>query len=149
MKKILFASIVLLGILLFLLIFFNSSRNNGPKARIGNQEFNLEIARTDEEKQIGLSKYKNIPKDFGMLFPFEKTDYYSFWMKDMKFSVDIIFIKDNKIVTIYKNVPAPKSNHESLPTYKSSGLSDTVLEIKGGLSQEYNFKINDFVEINL
>ncbi len=147
MKKILFISITLAASLFLLSILFIFTQNKGPKAKIDGQTFNLEIAKTDKEKQIGLSKYKDIPQNFGMLFPFEKANYYSFWMKDMKFSIDIIFIKNGKIVTIFKNVPAPKSIQEPLPIYRSSKPSDTVLEISGGLSQKYNFQDNEFVDI--
>ncbi|MCL6096179.1 MAG: DUF192 domain-containing protein [Patescibacteria group bacterium] len=149
MKKILFISIALAVIFFLLSIFYVSTQNKGPKAKVDGQTFNLEIAKTDKEKQIGLSKYKDIPQNFGMLFPFGKEDYYSFWMKEMKFSIDIIFIRNNKIVTIYKNVPVPKSIYDPLPIYKSSGLSDTVLEINAGLSDKYNFKNGDGVEIKL
>jgi len=148
MKKILFISIGLIVIILSLSILYFSTQTRGPKAKINGKEFNLEIAKTDSEKQIGLSKYKDITQNFGMLFPFGKVNYYSFWMKDMKFSIDIIFIKSNKIITIFKNVPAPKSINEPLQIYKSSGPSDTVLEIKGGVSQKYNFQVNQAVEIN-
>lgn len=148
MKKIFL--IVGLLILVTAIVFLNYNYQNKktPQVTINNHIFNLAIAKTDTEKEIGLSKYKNIPQNFGMLFPFGKPDYYSFWMKNMKFTIDIIFIRNNKIVTIFKNASPPKSNNELLPIYRSQNLSDTVLEINAGLSDKYNFKTGDLVKLN-
>jgi uncharacterized membrane protein (UPF0127 family) len=147
MKKLfIFAILLLTSFFIFLNFQYKDAKT--PKAVVNNYSFHLEIAKTQKEKEIGLSKYNNIANDFGMLFPFEKADYYAFWMKDMKFPIDIIFIRNNKIVTIFKNVPAPKSNNQSPPIYKPSELSDTVLEINAGLSEKYNFQKNQVVKIN-
>ena len=81
-----------------------------------------------------------------MLFPFEKADYYSFWMKNMKFPIDIIYINKNHIVTIHQNIKPPKTKEESLPIYKPEDPSDTVLEINAGLSEKYKFKKGDTVK---
>jgi len=115
-----------------------------PIAKINSHTFKLYVAKSDKDKQIGLSKYKKIDSTQGMVFPFSKAGYYSFWMKEMKFSIDIIYIKDGKIVTIYKNVPMPKNNSD-LPVYNSTAPADTVLEVNAGLSQKYNFKKGDKV----
>ncbi len=115
-----------------------------PIAKINNRTFKLFVAKTDKDRQIGLSKYKKIDSTQGMVFPFSKASYYPFWMKEMKFSIDIIYIKDGKIVTIYKNVPTPKDNSNP-PVYNSTAPADTVLEVNAGLSQKYNFKEGDRV----
>jgi uncharacterized membrane protein (UPF0127 family) len=83
-----------------------------------------------------------------MLFVFEQPDYYSFWMKDMKFPIDIIFINKNKIVDIFQDVPVPKNNN-NLPTYTTGEKADKVLEINAGLSNTYKIKIGDNVLLNL
>lgn len=147
MKKIFL--IVSLSILITILAFlkYNYPDKKTPQVAINNHIFNLEIAKTEKEREIGLAKYKNIPQNFGMLFLFEKPDYYSFWMKNMKFPIDIIFIRNNKIVTIFKNVSPPKSNGEFFPIYRTQKLSDTVLEINAGLSDKYNFQENGSVNI--
>lgn len=116
-----------------------------PKASIGNYDFKLLIADSEEERQKGLSKRKKIDEDQGMLFLFEKPDFYKFWMKDMEFSVDIIFIKGDRISQIYTNAEVP-SDSASLRLYPSSESVDKVLEIKGGLANKYNFKVGDKIE---
>lgn len=148
--------LIVFGILFVLLVAFVLSQNyvqnfsffqKTPKAVINSQTFNLLLAKTDKEKRIGLSEKKSLPENSGMLFVFEKPDYYSFWMKEMQFSIDIIFIKENKIVTIYADLKPPKTQDESLPIYKSAEPADMVLEINSGLAQKYNLKKGDEVKL--
>lgn len=152
MKKILAATILLIAIILGTIFFQNYLSGNpillGGKATatINNHKFNLKIAKTSEEKEVGLSKEKNLPQNEGMLFPFEKEDYYSFWMKNMQIPIDIIFIKDNKIVNIFINAQPPKTTTESLPIYQPKAPADSVLEINANLSSKYNFKEGDIVK---
>ncbi len=116
---------------------------------ISNQKFNVEIADNDNERQKGLSKRNDLDEKRGMLFIFERKDKYSFWMKDVKFPLDIIFIDDNKIVDIYKNVPAQEGKENTvLPTYTSRTPANYVLEINGGLADKNGFKIGDTITIN-
>lgn len=116
-------------------------------AKIKNQTFKLSVAKTAKDKEVGLSEKKSLPNDSGMIFPFGRDGYYSFWMKNMKFPIDIIFINDNKIVKIHHSVQPPKDTSDSLSLYSSDSPSDTVLEIKAGLSKKYGFKEGDKIEL--
>jgi len=149
MKKILIALtllfIILIGFIIFQIIIKNSSLLKTPTATIKRHKFKLYIAKDPKDYQIGLSKYTKLSKDYGMLFPFDKPDYYSFWMKEMKFPIDIIYIRDNQIVTILKNVPVPKTKEKSIQIYKPVAPADKVLEINAGISEKYNFKEKDKV----
>lgn len=142
MKKILALLFLLVAITIIGIISLKT-----PTATVNNYTFKLEVAKTQQEKEIGLSKKKTLEKNAGMLFRFEKPSYYPFWMKDMKFPIDIIYIRDGRIVTIHKNVKPPKSLNENLPIYNSSEPADTVLEINAGLVQKYNIKEGDIVKI--
>jgi uncharacterized membrane protein (UPF0127 family) len=146
MKKIL---IVILGLIL-LLIFINFPFNkNDASVTIKGKTFIVDVAKTDYQKQKGLSIYKEIPEDKGMIFIFSKQDYYNFWMKDMKFPIDIIYIKDNKIVDIFENVLPPNSPDEKLEIIRPEEKADKVLEINANLSNKYNFKKGDLININI
>jgi len=144
MKKIL-----ALLVLLIILTIIGVISLKTPTATISNHTFKLEIAKTQQQKEIGLSKKKALEKNAGMLFRFEKTDYYPFWMKNMQFPIDIIFIKNSRIVTIHKDVKPPKGLNENLSIYNSSEPADTVLEINAGLSEKYNFKEGNEVKLSL
>lgn len=149
MKKVLILFAILLVVVVVGLVAQNHFKTSSetPTATINNYTFKLEVARAQKEKEIGLSKKKTLEKNAGMLFLFEKPAYYSFWMKNMKFSIDIIYIRDRRIVTIHKNVKSPKSLNENLSIYNSSKPADTVLEINAGLSQKYKFKEGDIVKL--
>lgn len=117
------------------------------KATTHNQTFKLTVAKTEKEKEEGLSVKKSIAQDGGMLFDFDKPGIYSFWMKSMKFPIDILFIKDDKIVNIYQNVPAPKSDTDQLPVYSPTQEINKVVEINAGLSSKYGIKEGDTITI--
>ena len=147
MKLIVGLFTVLIAIIIAVAIsqgYFNANPF-APKATvaIGKQTYKTTIATSDKDKQIGLSGKTTLSQDEGMLFSFEKPDYYAFWMKEMKFPIDIIFIKDSKIVTIFPSVPVPTSKDENPPVYKPEEPADAVLEINAGLSQKNNFKKGD------
>jgi uncharacterized protein len=122
--------------------------NRGAKAVIGEHTFNLIVAKTESDKQVGLSDRKSLPKNTGMLFPYDSESYPVFWMKDMEFPIDILFIRDSKIVTIYKNIQPPNTS-ENIKLYQPEEPSDNVLEINAGLSDEYGIKKGDSVTITL
>lgn len=149
MNKLLLILIPLLVILILGTFFYNLYKFSKPSAEIKGHKFQLIVAKTEKDKQVGLSKFKSLPKDQAMVFVFEKADLYPFWMKDMKFPIDIIFIseslnpsgiKDNKIVTIYQNLPT-----DNLAIYPPTESSDKVLEINANLSKKYGFGVGDSV----
>jgi len=118
--------------------------------------FNVELALSPEERWQGLSGHKPLKDKEGMLFVFEKPDTYGFWMKDMLFPLDILWITPtplplNKgedqgggplsIIHIERDVKPetyPKAFAPSEPALY-------VLEINAGLSEKNNFKIGDSV----
>src|SRR6266550_6083274 len=116
---------IIIGFIVILLLFsafivFQIDRSPTPpsKVTIDKHTFSVEIANTTVEQQQGLSGRNSLPQDQGMLFVFKKADLYAFWMKGMKFPLDMIFIKDNKIVSISQNVPVPSNpNDANLPVY--------------------------------
>jgi uncharacterized protein len=142
---------IILLVLGILLLFFAVIEVNtifsAPSANINGYHFSLYLARTTQDQEVGLAKFKNIENNHGMLFIFTKTDYYSFWMKNMKFPIDIIFLNNNKIADIFQNVPV--QNNNDLPIYTTKKPADMVLEINAGLSKKYNIKIGDTINLNL
>lgn len=151
-RKIVSVIIGLVVVVVVSLLVLNAARGPEPfkpnkKVVLGTHTFKVKTADTDKEKQIGLSQTRQLPKDYGMIFPFESEGYYSFWMRDMTIPIDIIYIKDNKIVKIFQNVPPPKSKSETLKLYTPPSPSDTVLEINSGLSKDYKLKEGDSIKI--
>ena len=89
---------------------------------------------------------EKLEKNEGMLFPYENEAIRAFWMKNMKFPIDIIYINQDTIATIKNNVQPPKNTKENPIIYAPTEPSDKVLEIKAGLSKKYGFKNGDKVK---
>jgi uncharacterized membrane protein (UPF0127 family) len=117
---------------------------------IGGKQISVEIADTDAKRQKGLGGRESLADDRGMLFIFDQKDTTpSFWMKDMKFALDIIWINDDKIVKIDKNIPNPPSGtaDNQLKLYRPQNPIDYVLEVNTGFSDKNNVKVGDSVEL--
>lgn len=108
--------------------------------QVGIAIYSLECAITPAERSQGLSGRSGLPENTGMLFVFEKPAIYKFWMKDMKFPLDIIWLDESKrVVFIEKNV-----SPESYPNYFApTDDSKYVLEINAGQSDKYGIKVGD------
>jgi len=109
------------------------------------------VAKTPAERKKGLSKKETLPLNTGLLFVFEKSGRFGFWMKDMKFAIDIIWIDDNKkIAEITKNIPPePQKRENDLTIYRPSNDVMYVLEVNAGLSDFNNLEVGDTVNFNL
>ncbi len=139
--------IVIAIILILIMLFINSMRKMDLKqVCVNNKCFEVEIAKTDTERVEGLMFRENLAQNAGMLFVFNKEDFYSFWMKNTKISLDIIWIgADNKIVHIEKNaLPCETENCQS---YKSTQKAKYVLEINAGLAEQFGIKAGDLVSL--
>lgn len=109
---------------------------------IGQEEFIVEIAETEEEKITGLMFRKKIPDNFGMLFLYEGEDFRGMWMKNTLIHLDLIFLNSNReIVDIRANVPP--CTMEPCETYISRKKAKYVLELKGNRSRELKLKTGD------
>lgn len=71
---------------------------NVKEVVLGSQKFTLEISDTEALRARGLSYRGGLPENGGMLFIFPAPGVYQFWMKDMNFPIDIIWLDQNKKV---------------------------------------------------
>ena len=115
--------------------------------KIGDTELRVEVARTDEERSAGLGGRESLRTDEGMLFVFDKQGFYVFWMKDMLFPLDIVWInKDKKIVDVITDVqPETYPDFE----YVNDFLATSVLEVNAGFFEKHGLKLGDTVEFAL
>lgn len=107
-----------------------------------------ELAVSDEERQLGLMFRKKINPDQGMLFIFERENFYSIWMKNMNIPLDILWLdKEKRIVHIERDVPP--CQEDPCPTYTSRFPAIYVLELKAGSVNEHMLKIYDRLDFIL
>ncbi len=120
--------------------------------RFPNVDVSVEVADTESERAQGLSGRERLGDAKGMLFVFDEKDQKpTFWMKDMKFAIDIIWINDDKVSGITKNAPAPESDVplEQLERFPSPTVVDFVLEVDAGFADKHNIEVGDNVQINI
>ncbi|WP_260581838.1 DUF192 domain-containing protein [Sphingopyxis sp. PET50] len=106
--------------------------------------FTVEVARTPEEQEKGLMFRTSLPEKGGMLFPFAKPRYASFWMKNTLIPLDMVFIRtDGSIDRIAENtIP------ENLEPVVSGGEVSAVLELAGGTAAKLGIDENATVTWN-
>lgn len=157
MKQILIGAAILI-LVIFVALFYFQRRSSGggimsmfqsSTATVNGQTYKIDVAKTQEEKEVGLSDKTQLADNQGMVFTFDNPGYYSFWMKKMKFPIDIVFIRDNRIVEVYPNAQPPTSETESLPIYTPLEPADMVLELKAGQADKNNLKKGDEIKVNL
>jgi uncharacterized protein len=118
----------------------------GNSVTINDQRINLTLADTEEKRETGLSGRESLGENEGMLFTFDRPGFYGFWMRDMQFPIDIIFINEDKVITIYEDVPPP-SEGEILAIYKPEEPADKVLELNAGKVKELGVKKGDTIDL--
>ncbi len=101
-----------------------------------------EIADTPLKRATGLMYRDHLDKNHGMLFFFSQPHAYSFWMKNTKIALDLIWLDGNKrVVHIERSVPICTKSDDSCPQYRpNSDDALYVLEIAGGTVEEYKIE---------
>jgi uncharacterized membrane protein (UPF0127 family) len=98
--------------------------------------FRVEVARTDAEQAQGLMFRTEMGPDEGMLFPTERPQARSFWMKNTVIPLDLIFVGPDGLIS---NIAANAVPY-SLEPIPSSGAAIAVLELNGGRAAELGIK---------
>lgn len=136
------SALLLLGVL-FLLLFTTKKPSGIPldyaDATLISEGVRVavSIADTPEEREQGLSGTQELAPNTGKFFIFDTSGMYGFWMKDMNYSIDIVWIdSDMKIVSLSQHV-TPESYPEVV--YPEEEIM-YVLEVPSGFSQQYGLK---------
>jgi uncharacterized protein len=106
------------------------------------QKITAEIVSSQNKMEEGLSGRKGLCDKCGMLFLLEKKGFYTFWMKDMKFDLDLIWLDGYSIVGIDRNV-----SKDFPGTMKSDLPANKVLELPAGFTDKYGIVIGDRIEM--
>ena len=105
-----------------------------PTITINDVVVSVEIANTPEKRTQGLSGRQSLPQNSGMLFIFDIPYIPSFWMYNMNFALDFVWIRDNTIVDITENVPPPIAGtpDSELLLYTPNAPVNMMLELNAG-----------------
>lgn len=105
------------------------SESGLPTVRIGEALVYVEFARTPSEMSRGLSGRRSLPENNGMFFVYDAPGFYHFWMPNMYFSIDIIWLDENYIIVDITHDLSPDTYPE---TFTSSQPAQYVLEVNAG-----------------
>jgi uncharacterized protein len=138
------AQVLLAGLSLLTLLGCQPTVPEGPATvpmQIGNRTFHLEIANTRDRRRIGLMYRKSLPPDHGMIFLFTDEVNREFWMKNVPFPLDIIYLNSaGKVVSILHMKPMDET------TTLSNAAAQFAIELNQGTAQSAGIKIGDTLQ---
>jgi uncharacterized protein len=112
--------------------------------QIGDKTFTLEIADTEELRQRGLMYRDSMPADHGMIFVFEEEDHLSFYMRNTRIPLDIIYLdRSGKVVSIH-----PMKPHD-LTSVRSGKPAQYAIELNRGAAADVGVKVGDVLKLPL
>jgi hypothetical protein len=117
------------------------------RVTIGMHVVEVEVVTTPETRARGLGGRDRLAEGQGMLFPYAVAARHGFWMKDMRFDIDILWIRAGHIVDIAHSVPHRPPPSGELPIYKPRDPADLVLEVPAGSSERLGWQIGDRVAV--
>ena len=112
---------------------------------ISNNKVVAELAITSQQMTQGLSGREKLADGHGMLFIYDGYYLPKFWMKNMKFPLDIIWIKDDLVAGVAKDLPP--EGEQPQQTYEPLTFINYVLEVPAGYVDKFGIKIGDKVAI--
>jgi len=105
----------------------------------------VELAETPAEQARGLGYRDKLAWDTGMYFTYARPSFYSFWMRGMRFSIDIVWIRQGRIVDIHRDVPFEPGGDG--PTVRPREIVDAVLEVPAGYASASGWRIGSRVRL--
>ena len=124
-------------------------RADTVQVRVGDAAVRAEVADDDAERARGLSGRSRLARDAGMYFVLPSTAT-RFWMKGMRFPLDMVWIRGDRVVDVSARVPnpRPRTPESKLPIYSSSKPADRVLEVNAGWAKDNGVRNGDEVSLS-
>lgn len=138
--------VLILATILFGFYLYKQTRvkSGWEQIRVGETMVKVMVRDTMEGRRQGLSGFEKLEDNEGMLFVFPLSAKHSFWMKEMKFNLDFVWIKDDKVVEITEGVLASGGKKTMV---KPSVLVNKVLEVNSGFIKKNKIKVGDEVDL--
>ena len=136
--------LILIFIALLILLMRIQNETNKNKICFSEKCVDVEIADEYSERQIGLMFREELPENSGMLFIFENSDNYGFWMKNTLVPLDMIWISEDMWVVDVKTATPCVAEPCEIYTPKEEALY--VLEVNAGWTEENGIEIGDGVK---
>jgi uncharacterized membrane protein (UPF0127 family) len=132
----------LVFLLVVLVVAFLINRPHAQLLKVGGHTYYVELAKTVATQEKGLGDRDTMPSDHGMLFVYKKPAQLCFWMKGMRFPLDMLWLDGNKrVVHIEQNV-APNTYPKDF-----CALAQYVLELNTGQVKKSNIKVGQTAQL--
>jgi len=119
-----------------------------PRVVLGGKTFSVEVAETSAEHELGLMFRDSMPADHGMIFIFQDESPRSFWMKNTRIPLDIMYFdRDLRMVSISADTPPCKVVY--CPSYPSVAPAKYVLELNAGSAASLGVGVGDQLTLDL
>jgi uncharacterized protein len=115
--------------------------------QVGENNFKTIVRDDAFERSKGLSGTESLTNEEAMLFIFAGPNKQSFWMKNMKFPLDFIWIRDGIVIGVNEDIPHPDANDGKTARVGSPGPVDMVMEINAGQIKEQGIRIGESITI--
>lgn len=116
------------------------------RIKVDQASVKVEIRDTEAGRNLGLSGRTSLGENEGMLFVFNQPAAYEFWMKDMNFPLDFVWINNGLVVDLSEHIPAPdKLANEPPMTVRPKEPVNWVLEVNSGWIERHQIKTGDQV----
>ncbi len=122
--------------------------SNGSSVELGGKTFVVEIADTSEKQALGLMFRDSMEADQGMLFIFPKEVPRSFWMKNTRIPLDIMYF-DKELTMVSISADTPPCKVRRCPSYPSEGPAMYVLELNAGMAKTLGVGVGDKLTLRL
>jgi uncharacterized membrane protein (UPF0127 family) len=107
------------------------------------------VADTSDTRRTGLSETACLPPGRGMLFVYDSPDSRNFWMIDMSFGIDIVYLDPDGVITSIHHAEAPAADESGTEEkHQYPGEGQYVLEVNKGWTTERGVEAGDIVEFD-
>lgn len=122
---------VVISLIIIVALQLTNRHADATTLQVNGRSFSLAVASTEQSRELGLGDRTSLPSDDGMLFVFDQVQPECFWMKDMHFSLDMIWLGANKQVVHVEHNVSPS-------TYPNSFCPEEpvkyVIELNAGMA---------------
>jgi len=136
--------VLAIAVVTIFFIFFAGHKGERT-IEINGESVYVSVAETESLRELGLGDRQSMADDEGMLFIFPVDGKYPFWMKDMHFAIDMLWLNDDGTIAYIQPDVVPATYPEVFAPPTASGKY--VLELVGGYCAEHNVKVGDKVSL--
>jgi uncharacterized protein len=132
--------------LILLILLLSACTNDSIDLKINGEDLHVDISADALSRTRGLSGVESLCDNCGMVFIFGEESKYTFWMREMNFPLDILYIQKDEIVEIFKDVQILNDMGEITEIFPNQS-ADKVLELNAGWCDAHNVQIGDRIEL--